>query len=77
MEANGNGEAGLPHNQEGLHQRQGAVGQGGQGQSQVDKSMIKCLTCKEGRPAKRQYFSASNWSKHVSNIHKGVKGLRL
>jgi hypothetical protein len=77
MEGAVNGAGHLHEDQEGLHQREGAAGQGGQGQSQVDKSMIRCLTCNEVRPTKRPYFSASNWSKHVSSIHKGVKGLRL
>jgi hypothetical protein len=46
MDESGIDEARPPQHQEELHQRQGAVGQGGQGQSQVDKSMIQCLICK-------------------------------
>jgi hypothetical protein len=78
MDAAVNGAAHLHPGQEGLQPMEGAVGQGGQGQSQVDKSMIRCLSCQEAsRPNQRQYLSASNWSKHVTKIHKGTKGLRL
>jgi hypothetical protein len=45
MEAAGDGAGHLHLDQEGLHPMEGAVGQGAQGQSQVDKSMIRCLTC--------------------------------
>ena len=68
--------AGRPH-QGALSQMQGAVGQGGQGQSQVDKSMVQCVRCKNAGRAQRPYISATNWSKHVANIHHGVKGSRL